>query len=304
VFPCLGNHEAHPVNLYVPYEVSQSNVSMNHSMKWLYDTVADNYWSEWVNTTEAKATFKKGGYYSKMVTSTLKLVALNNNVAYRSNFWIAYDPVDPDGQLAWLIQQLDVAETNGHYVMIIGHIPPGNDYYSAWIHNYIRIIERYQHLVVAAYNGHTHDDEIVVLFSREKNSTNTLPVGVNYVAPSLTTFTRLNPGYRIFSLNQNGQPLDIWNYYSDVIESNKNGRTVDPNWKFLYTTKKAYNLTDLTVQSWAKFVSDSEANDVSAQLYYNYYHRDSLAFDIDSHYNITQKHNLINETKLYDPYVI
>jgi hypothetical protein len=46
-----------------------------------------------------------------MVNPKLKLIALNSNVCYRLNFWIAYDSYDPDGQLEWLISELDDAES-------------------------------------------------------------------------------------------------------------------------------------------------------------------------------------------------
>lgn len=33
---------------------------------------------------------------------------------------------DPDGTLAWLVKELDEAETNGERAWIFSHIPPGN----------------------------------------------------------------------------------------------------------------------------------------------------------------------------------
>ncbi len=102
---------------FVPNEVSKKS---NFSQSWLYNTLANDYWTQWINSESAKSSFRKGGFYSEMVNPKLKLIALNNNLCQRMNFWIAYDPVDPDGQLAWLIKELDEAETNGHYVMIIG----------------------------------------------------------------------------------------------------------------------------------------------------------------------------------------
>ncbi len=83
-----------------------------------------------------------------------------------------------------------------------GHIPPSGDCYRAWIHNYIRINERYQHLITASYFGHTHKDELVVMYNKNKNS-ETIPVTLSYIRPSLTTYEHINPGYRIFALNGN-----------------------------------------------------------------------------------------------------
>ena len=168
-------------------------------MSWLYDTVAEE-WSKWLPSS-AIETVKKGGYYSVMATPKLKLISLNSNFCYRPNFWILMNTVDPGNQLTWLISELDKAEKDGHYVMIISHIPPDSDCLKSWVHNYIRIMERYQHLLVAQYQGHTHWDEIGVLYSNHSGTIK--PVGVSYVGPSLTTYEHINPAYRIFTLNGN-----------------------------------------------------------------------------------------------------
>ena len=90
-------------------------------MSWLYDTLSDDYWSQWINTESAKKTFKRGGYYSSLINKGLKVIVLNNNVCDRGNYWIAYQANDIDGQLQWLINELDESETNGRYTMIISN---------------------------------------------------------------------------------------------------------------------------------------------------------------------------------------
>lgn len=101
----------------MPHPVS---LKTNQSMHWLYDTLANDYWAKAIDTAEAKRTFLIGGYYSKNLTSNWKVIVLNTNAGYKSNFWCAYDPVDSDGQLAWLIEELYDAEKNGVYVTILG----------------------------------------------------------------------------------------------------------------------------------------------------------------------------------------
>ena len=90
-------------------------------MEWLYDTLSEDYWSQWINTDSAKKTFKRGGYYSALVNKGLKVISLNDNACDRASFWIAYRANDIDGQLEWLIQELDESEANGRYAMIIGN---------------------------------------------------------------------------------------------------------------------------------------------------------------------------------------
>ncbi len=94
----------------------------NQSMTWLYNTLTaeHDYWAKWLDTEEIRKTFHRGGYYSKMFSPSWKVIVLNSNVAQKQNFWILYNPVDPDGQLAWLISELDHAEKTGAKVTILG----------------------------------------------------------------------------------------------------------------------------------------------------------------------------------------
>jgi len=135
----------------------------------------------------------------------------------------------------------------------------------------------------------------------------TIPVSVGYIGPSLTTFSYLNPGYRIFTLNGNGKPLDIEAYYTDIIESNKNGQNVDPKWHFEYSAKNDYKLSSLSLSSWDQFIKDSETNDDFVRLYFSHYHRDSKAFEDQQEeqqkISLTDKRHLLQDVKFINPFV-
>lgn len=47
---------------------------------------------------------------------------MNSNFGYTANFWRLYDPIDPDQQLAWLIEELSEAEQRGSYVTLLGEL--------------------------------------------------------------------------------------------------------------------------------------------------------------------------------------
>lgn len=167
--------------------------------RWMYDGIG-NMWAEFLGS-DATESFKRNGCYHKMLTPKVKLIALNNNVCQRMNFWNVYDPVDPDGQLKWFIEQLQEAEKVKHNVIVITHIPPGNGCTRSWTHNYYRILDRFSSSIVGQYYGHTHKDELV-LFAIEDANNNTHTVGSGFCAPSLTPAAKLNPAYRIITLNQ------------------------------------------------------------------------------------------------------
>ena len=56
----------------------------NLSSKWLHDTVSF-LWGLWL-PNESKETIKKGGYYSHLVTPSLKVIGLNMNYCYNFNW--------------------------------------------------------------------------------------------------------------------------------------------------------------------------------------------------------------------------
>ena len=57
---------------------------------------------------------------------------------------------------------------------------------------------RFENTVVNQFLGHTHNDEFYVQYDE---ATNTRPVGMGFVTPSITTWKMLNPGYRIFTMD-------------------------------------------------------------------------------------------------------
>ena len=52
-------------------------------------------------------------------------------------------------------------------------------------------ISRYESTITGQFFGHTHVDEFQMFYDEE---TMTRPVGVAFIAPSVTTYVNLNPG--------------------------------------------------------------------------------------------------------------
>ncbi|XP_054162145.1 sphingomyelin phosphodiesterase-like [Oppia nitens] len=302
VFPCLGNHDTHPFNQYIPYEIDVKS-SGQHSMSWLYKTLADDYWSQWINTAKAKESFKIGGYYSAMATDRIKVVILNNNICQHRNWWLAYDPVDPDGQLKWLIDELYAAELNKQTAIIIGHIPPYQTKvcYTAWASNYFRIMVRFQHLIVGQYYGHTHLDEIVVFYDKNRTTNQTYPISHGYIGSSVTTWPAVNPGYRIFTLDETGKPLDFTTYYSNITQDNIDGKQIVPKWQIAYTAKQSYQLSELSKEAWDAFITRADTDQKLTDLYFSHLHRFTDAYIENmrnrGQYNPKYIHNLLQSRK-------
>lgn len=274
-----------PPSRYVPEAVEKKT---NFSSKWLYDKLADSeeYWASFIDTPEAKETFKRGGYFSKVLNPSWKVVVMNSNFGYKSNFWVSLDPRDPQNQLQWLTSELEQAEAAGQYVTILGHVPPDGDCYEAWQRNYIQIIDRFSHIVRNAFNGHTHNEELAILYNNDDT-----PVGVNYISGSLTTFSYLNPTYKIMTMDETGDLLDYEMYYLDMDDSNRYHQLT---WRTLFpSVKQMYGLKDLSPQSWSEWYKRALTNQTLEDLYYANYHRNSQHFEMRNMHNTEKKHKIL-----------
>ena len=109
--------------------------------------------------------FLKGGYYSVSIAKNMRLIVLNTNACYRLNFWTIVFNQDLDSQLAWLEQELYLAEKLNQNIHLIGHVAPDKKNCNAiWLHNFIQIITRYQATIKAQFYGHSHLDEVKIYY--------------------------------------------------------------------------------------------------------------------------------------------
>lgn len=111
-----------------------------------------------------------------------------------STRWLWYQPQDPDGQLQWLADTLLQAEKDEEFVHILGHIPPDHrDCQATWKREYMKIVNRYAHIIRAQFNGHTHKDELQLHYSDDTKINN-----VAWNGGSTTTYQNLNSNYKLY----------------------------------------------------------------------------------------------------------
>ncbi|KAM8976241.1 sphingomyelin phosphodiesterase [Pelodytes ibericus] len=243
VYPAVGNHESAPVNSFPP-----PYVHGNLSSRWLYDAM-EQAWHTWLPNT-ALETLRTAGFYTVRIGPRLRLVSLNMNFCATENFWLLINSTDPAGQLQWLMGILQDAEDRKDKVHIIGHIPPGLCAKS-WSWNYYRIVNRYEGTIAAQFFGHTHLDEFEIFYDEE---TLTRPVSVAFIAPSVTTYINLNPGYRIYQID-GGYPgsshmvLDHETFILNLTEANAHQKE-DPRWSQLYSAVKTYGMKSAFPADW------------------------------------------------------
>ncbi|CAB4066404.1 SMPD1 [Lepeophtheirus salmonis] len=254
IFPIIGNHETFPVNNFPPHNLQNPQFEPS----WLYNGIA-NLTSEWL-TKESLITFKKFGHYSELLESGLRVIAINSNVCFNLNFWLNYDHVDLGGQLNWLMKELFKAETNNEKVHILSHVPPGSDEcYGTWGREYSKIVNRFANTIIAQFYGHTHVDEFVVFYDQEERPTN-----VGFVTPSITTYTDVNPSYRIFTMERsNSSTFRIIDYDTHIMDLKKSNEADDGLYfSKLYSAKEDLEMESLSPKNFDKLVhrltSDNE----------------------------------------------
>ncbi|XP_016095597.1 sphingomyelin phosphodiesterase [Sinocyclocheilus grahami] len=269
VYPAVGNHESTPVNSFPP-----PFVHGNRSSRWLYDTMAEE-WAPWL-PKEALETIRRGGFYTVEVERGLRVVSLNMNFCAQENYWLMVNSTDPAGQLQWLINILQESENKGEKVHIIGHIPPGLCL-SSWSWNYYHIVNRYESTITGQFFGHTHVDEFQMFYDED---TLTRPLSVAFIAPSVTTYVNLNPGYRVYYVDgnypgSNRMVLDHETFILNLTLANNQPSQPDPNpsWTLLYRASKAYGLSTLFPSDMNALIKVMKDDDRVFQRFWYLFHK-------------------------------
>ena len=191
IYPSFGNHEANPTNQFAPWSIDNPNLSTRS----LYEHAANTWY--WLPES-AKETLRFGGYYTALVRPGLRVIVLNNCDCYTSNWWLLYDITYPAVQLNWLYETLLAAEANNEKAHILSHMPTGaGDYYKVCSREYVRIVERFWNTISAQFNGHTHQDRFNLFYARSNRN---VPINVAWNGGSATTFSNVNPNYRVLSV--------------------------------------------------------------------------------------------------------
>uniref|UniRef100_UPI00358E9E22 cyclic GMP-AMP phosphodiesterase SMPDL3A isoform X2 n=1 Tax=Myxine glutinosa TaxID=7769 RepID=UPI00358E9E22 len=274
VFPALGNHD------YWPQDQMPGNVCEVYSK-------VGQMWKMWL-TDEALETFKRGGFYTQLVSwnrtqvsTPLRIVSLNTVLYYTPNR-ITAGLVDPGGQLAWLKGVLSAARRDGEKVYVIAHVPPGVDpWFNTTFYNpdtnkrYLSVLRAFVDVLVAQMYGHMHRDCFRVLRDTAGNA-----VGSVFLAPAITPWKMNNgkmalplannPGFRLYkySLEDYGI-LDLWQYFLNLTDANLKGIA---DWRVEYKMAATYNLKDLRPHSLAQLAKRlEEPRGRAFTLYYKYF---------------------------------
>ncbi|XP_028969109.1 sphingomyelin phosphodiesterase [Galendromus occidentalis] len=264
VFPVIGNHEAVPPNMF---STERGALPTLRETPELYANLA-SFWSPWLGEEQSQ-TIRHGGYYAISISPVLKVIALNTNFCYYLNFWLLADSRDPAGQLAWLVRELQDSEVRGQKVHLLGHVPPGSfDCVHTWSAQFLRIVERFGSTITGQFYGHTHYDEFRVFYGANRVT----PVGAAFIAPSATSYSAVNPAYKVFTYREQGVLLDSVTRTFNLTRANEEGRI---DWETEYESRLIYEVNDLSPASMDAISRRLSQNPDVFQNYYRFYHRSS-----------------------------
>uniref|UniRef100_A0A914VR59 Sphingomyelin phosphodiesterase n=1 Tax=Plectus sambesii TaxID=2011161 RepID=A0A914VR59_9BILA len=267
-FWTVGNHEGVPVNSFAPHSAPKK-----YWPTWLYSAL-NTAWKRWLPEKTKKDILYRASY-SVQIIDKLRLISLNTAYCDQTNFWIYLNQTDPDGTLAWLVEELTSAERLGQKVQILGHIPPGSgECLEGWAKNYYRIVNRFESTIVGQFTGHTHTDSYTVYYE-DMDNYKSRPTNVMYVAPSVTTFVGLNPSYRIYTIDgahegSTYEILDHETWFMNLTVANQIGH---PHWKLLYRAKRAYNMKTLRPEEWSQLTNELKKSKKTFRKFLRYYAR-------------------------------
>ncbi|XP_055686670.1 sphingomyelin phosphodiesterase 1-like [Lutzomyia longipalpis] len=251
LYPVLGNHEAHPSNTFAPNDVEGENIST----RWLYEHIGD-VWSEWLPQA-ALATLRESGYYSVKLYNGLRVIAINNNFCYHTNYWLLHNSSYFAQQLEWLQEALQLATTAKEKVHIISHIPSNErDCFGPWAREYRKLVEKFSPIISGIFNGHTHEDEFNVFYSKSDPSK---ALNVAWNGGSATTFAYFNSNFRLYYADLDTfEVLDYDTWWYNLTEANL---TPDkkPTWQS-YSFAKEYGLQSLSPANLDKLIKDFAHN--------------------------------------------
>jgi len=234
VYGTAGNHEASPTNSFPTLKEGDS------SEQWVFDALSSD-WSQWIGATAAQVTKSFGAYSAKYPNGNIRIISINTNFYYVQNYWMYEDPmeIDPSGQFAWLVKELDAAEQNKENVYIIGHTPMGSsDAFHDGSNYFDQIVNRYSNTIAALFFGHTHVDQFEIAYSNYNARTYENAVAMSYIAPSLVPTSGM-PAFRVYYVDPDTfGVLDSVTYIANMTDPSF--QTTGPQWTPYYSAKDVY----------------------------------------------------------------
>lgn len=167
------------------------------------------------------------GYWSVRVMDGLRMICLNTVIWGTS----VENIVDSDRlhtmaiqEMNWLSAQLDAAAKNGDKVFLSMHIPPGLDVFAnapmwnSWDKyslqdSFLQLVESYDTTITGIFYGHTHYDELRLLYNKAGNSVMKAAIS----CPGISTEHGNYPAFKVVQFDRKSKvPMDFTTYFTPL----------------------------------------------------------------------------------------
>ncbi|KAJ6526013.1 sphingomyelin phosphodiesterase [Mycena capillaripes] len=269
IFPSLGD-DTSPVNFF-----ARSTSHTANNSQWVFD-IQSAGWEQWIKQSAASQVEHDSGSYSALVSGTnLRILAVNTQYWYKQNFWLYDSDVvqpDPNGIIAFMVDQLQAAEDAGQRVWIIGHIPIGAGDIVVDQSNYFdQVLQRYKNTIAGQFFGHTHGDQFQIAYSNYSDQTAETAVSVALIGPALTPNSG-NPAVKVYDIDPDTyEVMDSSIYFTNASDAHFQ---VNPKWSLYYSARETYGplvglarSAPLSPAFWHNLTEVFERNETAFQMY-------------------------------------
>jgi sphingomyelin phosphodiesterase len=176
-------------------------------------------------------------------------------------------------------------------VYVTGHIAPGStDCREEWSERVAAILARYENTVAGQMFGHTHHDSFSVATAAEGRRA----TGVQYVSPSVTTQTNINPSWRYYVVDvATHQIVDTETWHVDLTAAYASGRMTA---SLLYSARNAYGMTSLFPEDWKALAGRIASDNATFELYSNFFHTGNKAATCHAQCRESEQCTLVSAT--------
>lgn len=175
------------------------------------------------------------GFYSAYIQPGFRLISLNSVLFSQQRVGVSDAPAT--AELKWLDLELQAASQHTESVMIIMHIPPGNNVYdnsNFWQNDdqvaFLQLINKYSSNIIGILASHTHAEELKMIKSNGKS------IAGAYLTAALSTSHGNAPSVKTFYYASSGGKWQL----STTETFNFTGSNQNPIFNKLYDFKNYY----------------------------------------------------------------
>ena len=201
ILPVVGNHEGHPVNRF---DYGDPDNFLKTRILSAYEIL--------IGEDKTRQISEKGFYTYNDEQRNIKFISINSNVNSLFNSYSSLYPSNPMNILNNLAESLYESEQKGERVILMTHIPFADDSSQTVFTRFIKILfNRFNKIISCSLAAHTHNDQLK--FYKDTDRENVI---MEYISPSLTTYTNRNPQYRIYTFSSSGEFKDYSQYKFNI----------------------------------------------------------------------------------------